>query len=254
MRSFTVIVATAGLVFWLGITSAGAQGYEGLFAPDDGAPTAPAQPPGYQGLIPGAAPAAPAPTLLQPQTPSRPTTAAQPAKTVPRPIRLPPGMATTPAAPVLLTPAPGAPTVQPIRNSADLLQLARAHNLGADGGAISDEMAARARLPASSTELLKQPRTRINGMLPMESNIKNSIDATMASLRAPNLRPEDRAARVKMAVESLTTIKRGLGVKNGISDRTYQAMGLPPLYIKEEREALQKSLAHVDAALSQLQR
>lgn len=256
MRGFAVFLAVMGLGVTLAAAPVLAQGYEGLFAPEDTAPArnqpAPAQNPGYQGLIPGAVPAAPAPT--PPTTSSRPANATAPAtqKSIPRPIRLPEGTLKA-QSPAPSTPIPATSNLQPIRSSADLVSLARAYNLAEGSADIGDELAARARLPASSTELLKHPRARINGMLPMENSIKNSIDATMASLRAPNLRPEDRAARAKLAVDSLTTIKRGLTVKSGISDRTYQAMGIPSLYVKEEREALKNALARVDAALAQLQ-
>lgn len=245
------IIAATGFCLMLGATPVLAQGYDGLFAPDDGAPAvAPsAEPQGYQGLIPGAAAPAPAARAVAPAATAPAATATQPQNNVPRPVRLP----STVAAPSPAMPAAAAAPVQPIRSSADLVSLARLHSLSGDPNAVTDAMAASARLPANMTELLKQPRPRINGMLPMENNIKASIDSTLQSLRAPNLRPEDRAARTRLAVESLNTLKRGLAVKSGISDRTYQAMGMPPLYIKEERESVQNSLARIDAALGQLQ-
>jgi hypothetical protein len=187
-------------------------------------------------LIPGAAPA---------QAPAVAPSAAATARTVP------------PAGSPALTPSPAAATraaVQPLRSSDDLLRLARAYSMPDAAGGMTDEMAARFRLPGTATELLKQPRPRIGGLLPMENSIKNSIDGAMAGLRTANVAPEERARRLSQAVDSLNALKRGLTVKSGISDRTYQAMGMPPLYVQEEREAIRNSIARVDAALGQLQR
>ena len=48
-------------------------------------------------------------------------------------------------------------------------------------------------------------------------------------------------------------MQTGLKVKGQISDRTYQVMGMPQTYVKEEREAITKSLARIDLAIRQLQ-
>ena len=233
-----------------------AQGYQGLFGDDDSAPTAPSrapdQPQGYQGLIPGAVPQAPAAA----PKPTAPTQNAPAAATTARPLRdVAPGVAASaPSIVVGSTPAPAAAIgVVPIRTSDDLRKLAMLYSIDKNMDQIPDQMAAQFRLPATTTELLKQPRPRINGMLPMEQNVKNSIDSAMATIKDPKLRPADRQARAKLAVESLTSMQTGLKVKGQISDRTYQVMGMPPTYVKEEREAITKSLARIDAALKQLQ-
>lgn len=234
-----------------------AQGYQGLFGDDDSAPTAapsraPDQPKGYQGLIPGAVPQAPTPA---PQA-AAPQQAAPAANATARPLRdVAPGVADTkPSIVVGSTPAPAASIgVIPIRTSDDLRKLAMLYSIDKNMDQIPDQMAAQFRLPETTTELLKQPRPRINGMLPMEQNVKNSIDSAVATIKDPKLRPADRQARAKLAVESLKSMQQGLKVKSQISDRTYQVMGMPQTYVKEEREAIAKSLVRIDTALKQLQ-
>ncbi len=238
-----------------------AQGYQGLFGDDGEKPAAPSrapdQPPGYQGLIPGAVPQAPAAQGRAPaQSAQQPQTTTAPAATTARPLRgTAPGVgAQQPAVARGSTPVPAATLgIAPIRNSDDLRKLAMIYSVDKNMDQIPDEMAAQFRLPATTTEMLKQPRPRVDGMLPMERGVKTSIDSAMATLQDPRLRPADRQARAKLALDSLKSMQTGLKVKSQISDRTYQVMGMPQTYVKEEREAIAKSLARIDTAIRQLQ-
>lgn len=251
-----LVPALLAAALLLGSTFAHAQGYQGLFGEDDNKPAAPSrapdQPQGYQGLIPGAVPQAP---QVAPQA-TAPQQAAPATNAVARPLRdVAPGVADTPSSIVVgSTPAPASAIgIAPIRTSDDLRKLAMLYSIDKNMDQIPDQMAAQFRLPATTTELLKQPRPRMNGMLPMEQNVKSSIDSALATIKDPKLRPADRQARAKLALESLKSMQTGLKVKGQISDRTYQVMGMPATYVKEEREAISKSLVRIDAALKQLQ-
>lgn len=251
------LLALLTIVMTMAATAAQAQGYDGLLAPDDSAPAASSsnkrdEPAGYQGVMPGAVPVAPqaaAPagkpaTAGQPQQQQQQPSVARPVTVQPQPsIMLAPDMPNTPDPSV----------IKPIRNSQDIAELAKQYRLDPNADGIPDDMAARFRLPATQTELLKQPRPRINGLLPMENNVKLGIANTMATLNDPKMPPALRASRTQLAIQSLKTMQSGLKVKGNISDRTYQLMGMPATYIKEEREAVNNSLARVNAALSQLQ-
>lgn len=241
---------TALCLMLLAVTPALAQGYQGLFGEDDAAakpaPSASQEPQGYQGLVPGAVPVVPAPAVGATASPPKDTA---PTNSMARPLR---GEA-APAVVVGSTPAPAAAIgITPIRTSDDLRKLAMIYSIDKNLDQIPDQMAAQFRLPATTTELLKQPRPRLNGMLPLEQNVKSSIDSAMATLQEPKLRPADRQARAKLAAESLQSLHAGLKVKSQISDRTYQVMGMPATYVKEEREGIAKSLQRIEAALKQL--
>ena len=247
----------AAVVITAASSAVQAQGYQGLFGGEDDAPAAQQrradEPQGYQGLIPGAV--APAPAAQPKPTPGAvaPPTQQQPGNTALRPQNFGVGNATNSVVAAPSTQAPlAALGMKPIRNSDDLRQLAMIYSVDQNFDHIPDEMAAQFRLPETTTELLKQPRPRINGMLPMEQNVKNSIDGAMATLKDPKLRPQDRQARAKLAIESLKTIQHGLKIKAQTPDSTYKVMGLPPVYVKEEREGIANSIKRVDAALKQL--
>ncbi len=255
-RFLPVTAFCLAMALALGAADARAQGYQGLFADDEAttkqAPSRNQQPPaGYQGLIPGAVPQAPAAAA---PAPAKGGTQQQPAQTATMPLNLAPGATAQQPSIIGATPAPASAIgIKPIRNSDDLRELAMMYSVDQNLDSIPDEMAAQFRLPETTTEMLKQPRPRINGMLPMEMSVKNSVDSAMSTLRDPKLRPADRQARAKLALESLKTIQSGLKSKSQVSDRTYQLMGMPPIYIKEEREAATKAMQHVEAALRQLQ-
>lgn len=234
-----------------------AQGYQGLIADDDGggASRAPAasEPQGYQGVIPGAVPARPAPAakpVVRPaqKQPPAATTAQPKAKTPERGAPAPAARVATPSLPS----TPDRSRITAIRGSQDLAALAAMSKLNVDENGIPADMAARFRLPATTTELLNQPRMRINGMLPLENSVKSGVEQTLAAVGDKSLPAAVRAQRAKTAVASLNTMKNGLKVKSNISDSAYKAMGMPPIYVKEEREAVSKSIARIDAALAQL--
>lgn len=237
-----------------------AQGYQGLIADDPAsvpktAPkTAPRavpgpgqqnQPPGYQGLIPGALPPSQAPATRA-ETPP-----AAGGKTSPQQQQQQrPATATPPMSPI----APDRGPATAIRGSEDLRRLAAMHSVDKSFRDIPPDLAARFRLPETATEMLKQPRQRIDGLLPMEYRIKNGIEGTLTVLRSPNLTPAARESQRRVALESLQSMHNGLRAQSGISDSAYQAMGLPPQYVQEEREAIRNSLTRVEAAIRQLQR
>lgn len=244
------------LVLTMAASAVEAQGYQGLFG-DDEPTTTPTptrkndQPPGYQGLIPGAVPQAPA---QAPAGSAATTQQPMPTTATTRPLQVAPGVSAAPSIVVGSGPSTAVPgAIIPIRTSDDLRKLAMIYSVDKNLDQVPDQMAAQFRLPETSIEMLKQPRPRINGMLPMENNVKNSIDGAMATLNDPRLRPADRQARARLAIESLKNMQLGLKAKANTPDRTYQVMGMPPVYIKEEREATTKSLQRIDAALKQLQ-
>ena len=238
-----------------------AQGYDGLFADEPATPAARSrtheQPQGYQGLIPGAvpqqAPSATAPVAGEAAGQQQ----AAPSATRARPVRVAPGAGETTAGSSVLAPASQAPLgalgMTPIRNSDDLRRLALVYGVDKNFDKIPDSMAAQFRLPETSIAFLQQPRMRINGMLPMERNVTRSIETAMAPLRSTTMSDAERQARIKNAIDSLQTIKRGLQVKSTTPASTYQVMGIPEIYVKEEREGIAKSLSHIDAALKKLQ-
>lgn len=253
MTVFAVAAVAAGLLVLP--HNLYAQGYQGLIADDPaGTPSrsnATDQPPGYQGVMPGAVPSVKAPQARPGSQQQQPATATQQRNTrQPQRGAPAPSIAVAPAS-LPSTADPG--RIRPIRNSSDIAALAAMSKMNLDENGIPADMAARFRLPATTTELLKQPRPRINGMLPLESNVKSGVEQTMAAVADTKLPAAVRAQRAKTAIASLNTMKQGLKIKGNISDSAYKAMGMPTVYVKEEREAISKSLARIDAALAQLQ-
>lgn len=234
-----------------------AQGYSGLFA-DEGAPEQPSAPAGgdYGGVLapsgnaPANVPPAPAPaapstnTVLAPAAPAGNTAASSNYGGNFTPIQQRDLPTST---------AMGAQMPAKVQTADDLKRLATAYSIDKNFDGIPDNIAAAVKLPATMTEMLKQPRVRINGMLPMESTVKTSIDKAMASLRDPKLSAVQRQENLKTTLTSLRTMRSGLKAKSTVSDTAYRLMGMPDLYVKEERESITKSLARVEAALAALE-
>ena len=106
-------------------------------------------------------------------------------------------------------------------------------------------MARDFKLPESTVAFLNVPRPRTEGMLPLESTIKQSIDTALEQMLTNNQRPEE-------IVDSLKRIRDGLRAKGSVSDGVYKVMGLPDTYVKEEREGVEKSIRRIDDAIRQL--
>ncbi len=225
-----------------------AQGYGGLFA-DDQPTTKKAEPPGYQGLVPGTTPqAAPTAPVQKPVTKKDVKTVSPKAKIEPTA----PVAATGIVAPAM-TPVPGGVGLNGVTkptsvNDLRLMATMYAQDRNLDG--ISDDMAAKFKMPENMTALLATPRPRINGLLPVENSIKNSIDQAFAQMNNKNLSPADRQKKAAETLATLKSIRQGLAVQGSIPDKTYKIMGMPDVYIKEEREATKNSLARIDAAIA----
>jgi hypothetical protein len=242
------------------VASASAQGYEGVLAPAEDAPAAQdggvsdgysgviapsvsgaqesgAAEPGYPGLVPGyvdsgeAEVAAPAAAL--PATGARPSTG----KSYPgnfTPARRTPQMSSQYAA-----------VDQKIRSAQDLQTLAMIYSFDKNADGIADSMAEKFRLSKDVTKVLEQPRPRVNGMLPMESMIKDSIDAALKDVRNKRQNPEE-------IVKNLRQMRDGLRAKRSVPDSVYKVMGMPETYVKEEREGIDRALSRIDGAIRQL--
>lgn len=144
---------------------------------------------------------------------------------------------------------------QPVANTSslnDLKALSSRYGYAQQFDAIPKEVMKYYVMPASMTETLKTPRIRINGMLPVENSIKSGIDMSLADINNPKLTAEQRAAKIKEAVVNLKTMRTGLRAQNSVPDSVYKMMGLPPTYVKEEREGFSKALARIDEAITKL--
>lgn len=226
-----------------------AQGYGGLFA-DDKPTTKRDEPPGYQGLVPGSTPppaAAPAPA--QKPVSKKDVQAASPKAKI-DPAK--PAVASGAVAPQM-TEVPGGMGLSNMpkpTSSNDLRLLATMYAQDRNLDSIPDDMAAKFKMPDNMTALLATPRPRINGMLPVENSVKNSIDQAFAQMNNKNLSASDRQKQAQQLVATLKSLRQGLAIQGSIPDKTYKIMGMPDTYIKEEREATKNSLARIDAALA----
>lgn len=197
-----------------------AQGYEGLMAPAPSETTSD-RPPGYEGVMPGwIAPPQAANTVTVPAVKS------SPAQT---PVL---GQAMNQQSP-----------------SDEIRTLSMIRGLDIDMNRVPDTLEGNiVRLPAASIEALSRPRTRMNGMLSMETSIRNSVNQIMSSVKGGKLSEE----QARDAYKQLDDLRAGLKFKSQIPESVYQKMGLPDIYIKEEKGGISSTLAFVEEAMAEL--
>lgn len=219
----------------------GDDGYSGVIAPTV-PKTGAGRPPkgqaeqGYVGVVPGyVAPDVGNSSPVPVKTP--PAGRQQPGKNYPgnfTPMQVQPQM------------SPQYATIDPkIRSAQDLQTLAMIYSFDKNADNVSDSMARNFRLPKEMVSALEQPRVRVNDMLPMESMIKDSIDAALMDVENRRQNPAD-------TIQNLKKMREGLRAKRTIPDAIYKTMGMPATYIKEEREGIDKSLSRIDSAIRKL--
>lgn len=251
-------------------TPATAQGYEGLI-PDNRAPAkqernpateqgyqgliAPAQreaPRGYEGVVPGQVPERQPAFTATP----RPDKTAPPTQTAAPNVTAPPMTTDTTRPPeqrvAAMTPRPGAIPFRPIRTAEDLEALAHLHGMKLNLPKLSDEVAARIKISPKSYSIVSSPRTRIDGMLPPEAMIKKQIEQVMFSVNMPNITNEQRRRNARAGYERLLKFADTFTYKASLPDDLYEKMGLPAIFVQEQKEGNTKALMRLDEAFKVL--
>lgn len=220
-----------------------AQGYEGLMAPAPGE-TTPDRPPGYEGVMPGWIAPPPREEVVIPKAvPPKAVTPPQAARTV-----TVPAVKGRPAQ----TPVPGR-TLNKQTPSDELKTLSMIRGLDVDMNKVPDRLEGNAvRLPAVSIEALSRPRPRMNGMLPLETSIRRNVAQIMSYVKNERLSQAQREENAKNAYKQLEDLRAGLKFKGQAPESIYQRMGLPDIYIKEEKESISSTLAFVEEAMAEL--
>jgi hypothetical protein len=255
--SYRLIFLLAG-AFVLGVAAGNgvslrdsiAQGYDGLITAPEGKASA-TQAPGYKGLIPGYVPEDEKTPAQEAQQKSR--------IELPKPtVRLytPPDRAQRET--VRMTNAPGYTppsrprTIDDIRIAA----LAAPRNLKWEEGQIPPQIdkTITGLLSPRDKDILSVPKMRVGGMLPKEYLAKQNIDRLMSFVTDPKLSDDERKANAKKARDKLVSYANYLNDQAQIPSTIYQKMGLPAVYMKESKEASDKSLARVEAALKELKK
>lgn len=251
-------------------TPAAAQGYEGLI-PDNRAPAKqqkqnPATEQGYQGLISPARPERPRgyEGVLPGEIPERQpafTATPRPDKAAPKTQTAAPGVAAPPIADATrpdeqrvaaMTPRPGAIPFRPIRTAEDLEALARLHGMKLELPKLSDEVAARIKISPKSYSIVSSPRIRVDGMLPPEVMIKKQIEQVMFSINMPNITNEQRRRNARAGYERLLKFADTFTYKASLPDSLYEKMGLPAIFVQEQKEANTKALMRLNEAFKVL--
>ena len=261
----------AGVLMTTAATAVWAQGYDGLF-PDNRAKPAPKQAPvdhgyqgvmpaarnpdgpsGYQGVMPGHVPDRPTGIIDATPKPDADRTAQTPNST-PAPQAADLDYTPTAQEPrvAAMTPRPGAVPNRPIRTAEDLEALARMHNFQLNMPKLTDEMAARIQVAPKAYSIASSPRLRLNGMLPQEAMIKKQIEQVMFSINMPGLTAAQRQRNARAGYEKLKMFADGFMHKASIPDEVYTAMGVPGIFVQEQKESTDKSLNRLRDAFKTL--
>lgn len=140
-----------------------------------------------------------------------------------------------------------------VRGMQDLKLMASIYGADKNSDGIPDKIASEMKLPEDMTQHLNVPRPREkDGLLPMESNIKRSIEGTFQQIKTQ--KGSLRSESVKAALADLKRMHIGISNSSRIPDSIYKTMGLPDVYIKEEREGYNNSLKRIETAIRELEK
>jgi len=226
-------------------------GYDGLFAPKGATRLNPAEAPGYEGLVPGkvAKPPEQQATQRPEQTPIPPK---QPTTVVAKDAGKKPAYKFTPPRVVEMSPRPGASRNQPITSAEQLEQLAASHGVRLEIAKMTPEMEANIKVSPKAYSLGSSPQVRVDGMLSAELMVKKQIDLVMKSLNLPNITPAQRQRNARAGYERLLKLADIYRYKANMPDGLYQKMGVPAIFVQEQKEANTKALARLQSAFEVL--
>jgi hypothetical protein len=98
----------------------------------------------------------------------------------------------------------------------------------------------------------KATHTTINGKPAVEFMVEAHIARAMHDLKDPSLTRAERNAKGHAAYEYLSNMTDTLRQKQMLPDKIYKNIGVTDTYIKDERDANDAALVHLDAALEDL--
>ncbi|MBI3440978.1 MAG: hypothetical protein HY052_04125 [Proteobacteria bacterium] len=148
-------------------------------------------------------------------------------------------------------PVTATPTTHAPMTSADLKMLALKYGLTKKRD-MAAEFTKPLKLSDKQKEVLAKPRPRIENMLPAEYAARKNIEGVMPKVRDKSISPEEQKKSVSLARQRLGALAEGFRYKNNVSDDVYKKMGLPDIFIKEEREGNSKALSLLNEALKEL--
>lgn len=97
--------------------------------------------------------------------------------------------------------------------------------------------------------LVSSPATRIDGMLPTEFGAKKMIDTNLYLIEQSNFTPEKKKEALIDLMIRLRQMADGLRLRNNIPGELYAQMGVPTIYVQEEKEGTAKGIARLDKAI-----
>jgi hypothetical protein len=207
-------------------------------------------PKGYRGVIPGE-------TLNE-------TPAADPAlpdEEVEDQVKAPPAQQTRPA-PVAKqlrmsterqrprqTYVPGQGPRTPMLTAEQLKLISTLSGMKIDLKKLPENMRESIKINPKVYSLVSSPATRIDGMLPTEFGAKKMIDTNMYIIDQSNFTPEKKKEAYIDLMIRLRQMADGLRMRQSVPNELYAQMGVPAIYVQEEKEGTAKGIARLDQAI-----
>lgn len=254
---FLTTAVIAGLAFcvpalaqgYKGVMSGGSNdGYGTVMPPSEKTDTGKG-PKGYRGVIPGevvtdtpaAEPAVPD-EEVQDAVKKPPVQQGRPA------VAPPPRMSTERSRP-RQTYVPGQGPRTPMLTAEQLKLISTLSGMKIDLKKLPENMRESIKINPKVYSLVSSPATRIDGMLPTEFGAKKMIDTNMYLIEQSNFTPEKKKEAYIDLMIRLRQMADSLRMRQNVPNELYAQMGVPAIYVQEEKEGTAKGIERLDKAI-----
>lgn len=223
-------------------------GYGTVMPPSKKTPRAD-EPQGYRGVIPG---------KVGDQTPaSDPVEDEEVQDTVKKPVAAQPvqklqserSRVSPPRQRERMTYQPGKGPRTPMLSADQMALIAKLSGMKFDLKQLPENMRESIKINPKVYSLVSSPATRIDGMLPTEYGAKRMIDANLHLIEQSNFAPEQRKEALIDLMIRLRQQADALRMRQNVPLELYAQMGVPAIYVQEEKEGVNKSIVRLDQAI-----
>ncbi|MEZ0260225.1 MAG: hypothetical protein ACAH80_04405 [Alphaproteobacteria bacterium] len=158
----------------------------------------------------------------------------------------------TPRARERITYQPGKGPRTPMLSADQMALIAKLTGMKFDLKQLPENMRESIKINPKVYSLVSSPATRIDGMLPTEYGAKRMIDVNRYMIEQSNFTPERKKEALIDLMIRLRQHADALRLRQNVPIELYAQMGVPAIYVQEEKEGVNKGIQRLDAAIKQI--
>lgn len=151
-----------------------------------------------------------------------------------------------------MTYQPGKGPRTPMLSADQMALIAKLSGMKFDLKQLPENMRESIKINPKVYSLVSSPATRVDGMLPTEYGAKRMIDTNRHLIEQSGFTPERKKEALIDLMIRLRQQADALRMRQNVPLELYAQMGVPTIYVQEEKEGVTKGIQRLDAAIKQI--